>query len=253
MIDFTIFGNGILAQDMYNYLKNDSYKVYVLGDRLVDWSTKEDTGKYFYNVHLGEPIIRRWFMDRYKGLTVDSDYVSLQSWDHIKTQWVMESIADFPKPMGMFLPIGYNNCNKLREKVFWKCFNADVAVLTFIHDLAYMANGAEVGVGSIILEHCRVQSRAKLGKACFLWSNAHIGHGSEVEDFCFISTGSVVSGGCKIGHNSFLGINTSIKDGVEVAHSNAIGAGSVITRNTKPFEVYLAGVNNLYHKRSDEL
>jgi UDP-3-O-[3-hydroxymyristoyl] glucosamine N-acyltransferase len=253
MIDFTIFGNGILAQDFYNYLRHDSYKAYVLGDRQVNWTTSKDEGKGYIVTYPGESIIKRWFMDRYKGLTVNADYVKVQPWDHIKTQWVAESMDAFPKPMGIFLPIGYNKCNSLREKIFNDCFNNDIAIMTFIHDLAYMAHGSEVGIGSIILEHSRVQTRAKMGKSCILWSNVHLGHGSELEDFCFISTGTVISGGCKIGHNSFLGINTSIKDGVEIAPNNVIGMGAVITKSTKPYEVYLAGVNNKYHKRSDEI
>lgn len=240
--DTLIWGNGELARCMYYYLDNDYYKVYSGG--VFQGGTCSD-------------FKSTWFRETYGGLVVsDESYVKLQPWSSVKANWLFESMKHGKfENTGMFLPIGYKNCNKLREDVFHESKMLGISPLTFIHSRAYIASDVEVGEGSLLFENVGVQTGAKLGRATILWGGigTHVGHSSIVEDFCFISTGSVVSGGCKIGHNSFLGINTSIKDGVEIAHSNIIGAGAVITKNTKPFEVYLAGVNNLYHKRSDEI
>lgn len=272
MIDFLIFGNGEISRCMYSYLKNDSYRIFQdqthiklltksdispLGSVQLMNGTHTVLGYSCYNEGaIPQTIENRWFMDRFKGLLVDKQYLKVEEWDHIKSQWSCERILAPERPLdglGVFLPIGYKQCNSLRQEKFHVCKEGGLSPLTFIHNQSYISKDAYVGEGSIILEHVNVQTGVKLGKSCILWSSAHIGHGSEVEDFCFISTHSTVSGGCKIGHNTFIGVNVAMNENIEIGHSNILAPGSIITKSTKPYEVYLAGVNNKYHKRSDEI
>lgn len=145
-------------------------------------------------------------------------------------------------------------CKKLQElpDVYSRHQNR---FISHIHPDASVFPDTGIGRGVWIQENCAVQTGAKIGNFVTLWggTGCHIGHKSVIEDYCFISTGSVVSGNCRIGRNTFIGINCSIKDGIEIGHSNIIGMGAIITRSTKPYEVYLGGVNKLYHKTSQEV
>jgi carbonic anhydrase/acetyltransferase-like protein (isoleucine patch superfamily) len=73
-----------------------------------------------------------------------------------------------------------------------------------------------------------------------LWSGNHIGHHSRIGDNVFVSSHAVISGLCEVGDNCFLGVNASVSAAVHVAEDCWIGPNVLISRNTKPGELYQA-------------
>ena len=229
---FFIWGSGELARTMYYYLSKERGYTVKQGDK-----QRAISG------------VNVW-PSNHLGLVMDIEHFKRPDWlplgvnsfildEHMKT------IASLNKT-GFFLPIGYGENNKLRETKFKEVSELGFDVLTFLHEKAYIANDVPIGDGSIVLEHCNVQTGAKVGSGCYFWSSFHLGHNSICEDFVFASSNSTVSGNCKVGHNSFIGVGCHIRDGIEIAPYTTLGMGAIITKPTKEYGVYLAGVNNFY-------
>lgn len=203
---------------------------------------------------LGKPLPRQ---SDFLGFIGDPNFLSYPSW--IPQNCPVEVFTtDRANPLGLnigiYLPIGYKNCNNIKENIFNRSKDMGLIPLNFISEKADIESTVD-SKGCWIQSRVAIQSDVSIGNGVVLWGGlgCHIGHSSIVEDFCYIATGSVISGNCKIGYNSFIGINCSIKDNIEIAHHTYLGMGSIITKPTKPYEVYLAGVNNLYNKTSLEI
>ncbi len=189
------------------------------------------------------------------GFTAESSYLHYPEWlppSHTITTFSKNSLLQ--EGDSILLPIGYKKCNTLRERIFNESLELGLKPIT------YCSNKAHIEIdtpsrGSWIQNNVAIQSDCKLGDGVVLWggTGCHIGHSTEVGSFSWIATGTVISGNCRIGNNTFIGINCSIKDNIEIADHNVLGVGAIITKSTKPYEVYLAGVNNLYSKRADEI
>ena len=62
----------------------------------------------------------------------------------------------------------------------------------------------------------------------------------------------VISGQCLIKSNCFIGVNSTIAHGVTIETENLIGAGSYISKNTGPKDVYVPSRSIKLDKTSDQ-
>lgn len=189
-----------------------------------------------------------------RSFIVDADYKTNETYLRLPVQ---ESSYLLTLPDGhIFLPIGYKKANKIREEKFnWIRSFTKLDVISHTHYLSHVAHSAKFGIGNWIQEYVNIQSGCRIGDNNIFWGGGvHIGHGSEIGSHNFISTGAVVSGNCKINNNCFLGVNSSVKDGIELPEGTTLGQGAIITKTPKEsYQVFLAGVNNLYHKSALEI
>ena len=86
----------------------------------------------------------------------------------------------------------------------------------FIHESAYVDEGAEIGVGSRIWHFCHVMSGAVIGERCSLGQNV------------------VVMGGVRIGNNVKIQNNVSVYEGVELEDDVFCGPSMVFTNVINP-------------------
>jgi sugar O-acyltransferase (sialic acid O-acetyltransferase NeuD family) len=137
------------------------------------------------------------------------------------------------------LGVGYNNLNQNREVIYNRIKNLGYEIETYIHPSAVVHENVSIGEGSMVLSNSVVEPFAKIGVNSFIWSNCTIAHHSEVQSHCWIASNTVLSGEATIKGFSFVGVNCTIVNKVTVESLNIIGAGSLITKNTKPKEVFL--------------
>ena len=97
----------------------------------------------------------------------------------------------------------------------------------------------------------KIRSARKLAIQCY--GAVIMYHHSSIGNHCFISSHVVVSGSCKIGNNVFVGVNATFHDSLEIADECLIGAGTLITKSTKPKEVFLASRTKPFPKDSEAL
>ena len=152
-----------------------------------------------------------------------------------------------------FVAIGYKNMNRMRQSVYEEIKSLGFDLASFIHPRATISATAEFGDNVFVFEENTIQSYVKIGNNTVLWSGNHIGHHSVIGNHCFISSHVVVSGSCKIGNNVFVGVNATFHDSLDIADECLIGAGTLITKNTKAKEVFLASRTKPFPKDSDSL
>ena len=152
-----------------------------------------------------------------------------------------------------FVAIGYKKMNKMRQSVYEEIKSLGFGLASFIHPRATISATAEFGDNVFVFEENTIQSYVKIGNNTVLWSGNHIGHHSTIGDHCFISSHVVVSGSCKIGNNVFVGVNATFHDSLNIGDESLIGAGALITKSTKPKEVFLVSRTKPFPKDSEAL
>jgi sugar O-acyltransferase (sialic acid O-acetyltransferase NeuD family) len=135
-----------------------------------------------------------------------------------------------PHDHDMFIALGYNKTNQIREQRYKEAKEKGYRCATYISPRATYYN-TPVGDNCFILENNVIQPFVTIGNNVTLWSGNHIGHHSIIKDHCFISSHVVVSGGCCIAENCFLGVNSTLRDNIKIGRLTVIGAGAVVMKD----------------------
>lgn len=96
----------------------------------------------------------------------------------------------------------------------------------FVHESAYVDEGATVGEGTIIWHFSHIQSGASIGRACSLGQNVNVASNVRIGD------------GCKIQNN------VSVYEGVELGNHVFCGPSCVFTNDLTPRAKYPKGREN---------
>ena len=202
-IKVIIFGTGEISQIAFHYLKEDEkYEVF--------------------------------------GFTMDQEYIKENKFENL-------SIIPFnniqqifpPDDFKLFITIGYNQVNKVREKKFIEARDKGYDFISYIHPKATISSNAKIGKNCFIFEDNTIQPYVTIEDNCILWSGNHIGHHSTIRANCFITSHVVVSGGCDIGDNTFIGVNATLRNHIKIGKSNVIGAGSLILNDSEDNKVFV--------------
>ena len=204
MTKVIIVGNSIAADILYGYLEHDSrYEVVCFA------------------------VNKEYIKESHKfGLKVEN-------LDELPSLYAKEEFQ-------VVLGIGYRDMNQTRAKFFDKLKKYGYNIVTYIHPSAVIQNNAVIGEGSMILSNSVVEPFVKIGENSIIWSNCTIAHHSEICSHCWIASNSIISGQSTVKDKVFIGVNCTIVNEVVVEELNIIGAGSLITKHTKPNEVYLS-------------
>ena len=204
MSKVVIVGEGKFAEEIYNYLTNDSeHEVVALTANEDGISSK---------VKFGLPV------------------VPLESVENIYP----------PDSYKMIVAIGYQNLNELRTQKYLECKNKGYSFISYISSKASNVGNVDIGENCIILENNTINTTAKIGNNVILWCGNHIGHHSVIEDNCFLAGQVVVSGVTKISKYCFIGVNATIGHQITIGEKNLIGACALITKDTEPNSVFVS-------------
>ncbi|MGJ0329337.1 acetyltransferase [Aliarcobacter cryaerophilus] len=172
--------------------------------------------------------------------TVDKKYIDKETFFDLPIV-EFESIENVysEEEYELFIAIGYNKINKLREEKYLLCKEKGYKIASYISSKASIFTD-KIGENCFILEDNTVQPYVEIGNNVTLWSGNHIGHHSIIQDNCFVTSHVVISGGCEIGENTFIGVNATLRDHIKIGKSNVIGAGALILNDTEDNKVYMA-------------
>jgi acetyltransferase-like isoleucine patch superfamily enzyme len=122
--------------------------------------------------------------------------------------------------------------------------------------------GCEIGDNAKIGAFVEIQKNAKIGKTCKISSHTFICEGVTIGEGCFIGHGVIfindnhpqsvnAAGGLeeekdwldrfvttRIGDHVSIGSNATILGGLAIGNGAMIGAGSVVTKDVPPFEIW---------------
>ena len=143
-----------------------------------------------------------------------------------------------PSEYSMFIAIGYNKMNKIREQKYIEAKSKGYELITYIAPRVSLYDNVEIGDNCFIFEDNTLQPFSKVCNNTVLWSGNHLGHHSVIGNNCFITSHVVIAGRVLIGNNTFIGVNSTIRDNIILGKENMIGAGSLILKNTEDYSVY---------------
>jgi sugar O-acyltransferase (sialic acid O-acetyltransferase NeuD family) len=125
------------------------------------------------------------------------------------------------------ITIGQINSAKARIDLFNKIKSLGGKFATVISPRAYLAKGATIGEGSIVMHDALINTEASIGKNCIINTKSLIEHECIVENNCHIAIGAVLAGQVQIGANSFVGANSTIVQNTKVPPETFIKASSL--------------------------
>jgi sugar O-acyltransferase (sialic acid O-acetyltransferase NeuD family) len=188
------------------------------------------------------------------GFTVDKEYISDNFFHGLPVIAFEDIEKNFsPQEYKMFVPVSYQNMNKLREKKYYQAKAKGYELISYISSKAVTWPGFTCGDNCFILENNVIQPFAGIGNNVILWSGNHIGHHSQVGDHCFLASHIVVSGNVIIENNCFIGVNATIRDNIRIAAECVIGAGALLLKDTAEKGIYIGKASEKLSKSSNEL
>lgn len=186
--------------------------------------------------------------------TVDREFINDSHFEGLPIIPFDELLPKYPpSKFKLFIAVSYTNLNKVREKKYFESKEMGYELVSYVSSKCTYLTQYEHGDNCFIFEDNTIQPFVEIGNNVTLWSGNHIGHHSIIHDHNFISSHVVVSGHCIINSNSFIGVNSTLGHKVIIGIENIIGAGSIITKSTKDYEVYVPAKTMKLEKSSSAI
>ena len=149
---------------------------------------------------------------------------------------VLGAINEWPQfPDAHFLSgIANSQTPSVRLKVAARVPVEESRWVTFVSPLAFVADTASVGVGSIVYPGAVVSSDARVGRHCVVYYQSIVQHHSTVDDGCCLAAAVSIAGYTRVGKGCYLGIGVKVKDRVTIGDGALVGSGSVVIGDVPP-------------------
>lgn len=131
--------------------------------------------------------------------------------------------TDRPVDNDVFVAIGNAD---IRERL-----SRDRNLVTLIHPKAVIANGVEIGEGTVIMAGVVINSGAKVGCGCIINTASSIDHDCHIGDYVHVSVGSHLCGTVVVGNKTWVGAGATVSNNVNICGSCMIGAGAVVIKD----------------------
>ncbi len=186
--------------------------------------------------------------------SVNREYIKDQAFEGLPVV-ALEDISTIypPSEFDAFVAVGYNQMNKVREKLYLEVKSYGYNLVNYISSRCTYLSQFPPGDNCFILEDNTIQPYVKIGSNVVLWSGNHIGHDVTISDHCYITSQVVISGFVLVKPYCFLGVNATIRDGIVIETATLVGAGATIMKDTIEKGVYLPPRSVLFDKKSDQV
>lgn len=126
----------------------------------------------------------------------------------------------------IFIAVGKAN---IRKKLMGR--NTERKFPVLLHPSAVVADGVEIGEGSVVMAGAVINPGARHGKGCIVNTSSSIDHDCTIGDFCHISVGAHLSGTVKVGNNVWIGTGATVSNNISICANVVIGAGAVVIKD----------------------
>lgn len=187
---------------------------------------------YYFRNHSSREVV---------ACTVDAAFVKSPEWNGMPVVAFSDVAEAYPPAThDMFVALGYQDLNRLREE---RCRNArelGYTLASYISPEAHLPLDCVYGDNCFVMSQALVHPRVVLGNNVFVWSGAMIGHHSVIGDNCWLTSCCNVSGDVRVGKNCFLAVNSTVGNSVTVGDDCFLGANALVVKCTQSGEAYLA-------------
>lgn len=99
---------------------------------------------------------------------------------------------------------------------------------SFIHPLAYVAPGARLGTGNIVLGNSSVMSGVTTGDFNIINAGVVVEHEAILGNGNFIAAGACIGARVSIASHCFIGLNSSVREDVKLGNNVFVGMHSLV-------------------------
>jgi sugar O-acyltransferase (sialic acid O-acetyltransferase NeuD family) len=149
-------------------------------------------------------------------------YPILHDFERLKEQGLFQGI----------IAVGHNwSRSQLRQRIDVQL--PGFSYVTAIHPNTSIGRNVKIGVGTVIMSGCCINSETHIGSHCIINTCTSLDHENIVEDFGNVSPGVTTGGKVKIGEYCFIGLGVNIIQKTNVGAHSVIGAGSLVIKELK--------------------
>jgi sugar O-acyltransferase (sialic acid O-acetyltransferase NeuD family) len=141
----------------------------------------------------------------------------------------LSDLARIPH-QGVLVAIG---SNKTRKIVADRLRQQEETFVTVIHPRATIADGVQIGAGSVIFAHAVVNTGSKIGEHVVLNTGCTVDHHNHIADFAHVAPGAHLGGDVTLGEGAFIGIGAIVMPQHRVGAWATVGAGSLAHRDVR--------------------
>ena len=128
---------------------------------------------------------------------------------------------------------------QVRQRLQEHLEKENLLIATLIHPSAVIADGVEIGKGSVIMAGAVVNPCTVIGCGCIINTCASVDHDCILEDYVHVSVGAHVAGTVRIGNRTWIGAGATVSNNVEIIQDCMIGAGAVVVKNITQKGTYI--------------
>lgn len=138
--------------------------------------------------------------------------------------------SDLDESSSLILGVGDNRIRKrIAESLNARIFK------TLIHPRSNISKRVKIGLGTVVMAGCTINSSAEIGNHCILNTNASVDHDCVISDFSHISPNASLAGNVFVGEGVHIGIGATIIQGTKIGKWSTIGAGAVVIEDVPDF------------------
>ena len=126
---------------------------------------------------------------------------------------------------------------EIRKKLMEREVDRDFPVL--IHPSAVVAEGVEIGVGTVIMAGAVVNPGAKIGRGCILNTSCSVDHDCCLGNYVHVSVGAHLAGAVVIDETTCIGAGATVSNNVQICSNCLIGAGAVVIKSIDTPGIYM--------------
>ena len=116
-----------------------------------------------------------------------------------------------------------------------------LALASAAHPRAVIAEGVEIGAGTVVCAGAVVNPGAVLGECVIVNTGATVDHECRIGDGVHVGPGVHLGGRVEVGRGTWIGIGAGVSDRIRIGAEAVIGAGAIVVRDI-PDRVVAYGV-----------
>ena len=117
--------------------------------------------------------------------------------------------------------------------------NKDRVYPVLIHPSAVVADGVEIGDGSVVMAGTVINPGARIGRGSIINTCSSVDHDCRIGDYCHISVGAHLSGTVVLGSKTWIGAGATVANNVTISPNVVIGAGGVVIKDIPEPGIYV--------------
>ena len=134
----------------------------------------------------------------------------------------------------IFIAVGNAKVRKLlMEK------NKDRRFPVLVHPSAVIAEGTEIGIGTVVMAGAVINPNSKIGRGCIINTCSSVDHDCTLGEFCHLAVGAHLCGTVKVGDSVWIGAGATVSNNVEIFQQTTIGAGALVIKDIDECGTYI--------------